>query len=209
MDEIVFPLKLEELLQADSGFQVVCELSLCELSDDEIKGHFEGDPVLYRALLLIHSYLVLLCTIVDMASLTSSEGGLDQLHQDTVDALYSLVTNFTALSDENKELFVEALTELTAAAVGSIGPQLAPPARAARKQLVYFLTELVKLNEALERDEGSDPADKVGRAAACTPARLHACMPARLHACTPVRRWLSIQRIRSPSFLQTTLPHSN
>jgi len=43
MDEIVCPLKLEELLQADSGFQVVSELSLCELSDDEIKGHFEGD----------------------------------------------------------------------------------------------------------------------------------------------------------------------
>ena len=43
MDEIAFPLKLEELLQADSGFQVVSELSLCELSDDEIKGHFEGD----------------------------------------------------------------------------------------------------------------------------------------------------------------------
>jgi hypothetical protein len=101
-----------------------------------------------------------------MASLTSSEGGLDQLHQDTVDALYSLVTNFTALSDENKELFVESLTELTAAAVSSIGEQLAPAARTARKQLVYFLTELVKANEQLERDESADPAAATDKPAA-------------------------------------------
>ena len=137
MTEITIPLKLEELLQADSGFQVISEWNPCDLVDEEIQGHIE-----------------------DLVSLTQSEGGLDQLNQETIDALYSLVTNFTALSDENKELFVEALTELTTAAVATIVDNLSPAARNARKQLVFFLVSFMQANEQMERDESSDNSDK-------------------------------------------------
>ena len=137
MTEITIPLKLEELLQADSGFQVISEWNPCDLVDEEIQGHIE-----------------------DLVSLTQSEGGLDQLNQETIDALFSLVTNFTALSDENKELFVEGLTELTTAAVATIVDNLSPTARNARKQLVFFLVSFIQANEQMERDESADNSDK-------------------------------------------------
>lgn len=42
MADIQIPSKKEELLQAESGFQVVSEWNPSELTDEEITGHFEG-----------------------------------------------------------------------------------------------------------------------------------------------------------------------
>lgn len=49
MADIHIPSKIEELLQAECGFQVVSEWNPCEFADDEISGHFEGASVSHHA----------------------------------------------------------------------------------------------------------------------------------------------------------------
>ena len=133
MTDVTIPSRLSELLDSTSGFQVVSEWNPCDFTDDEIKNHFD-----------------------DFAGITTSDGGLDQLSQDTVDVLYNLITNFRSMTDENKELFAVSMTELSAQAIESIGEQLSAPKRNARKQVVYFLIEFLKINEDLAKEENSE-----------------------------------------------------
>ena len=88
--------------------------------------------------------------------MSTSEGGLDDLHQDTIDNLYSFITNFRSLSDENKELFVEALTDLSSHAIDSIIPNMTVTAKNTRKIIIFFLVEFLRSNEQFEKSENAE-----------------------------------------------------
>lgn len=134
MTEISIPSRLNELvLETASGFVVVTEWDPTDFADDEIKNHFD-----------------------DFAGITTSEGGLDSLAQQSIDALYNLIVNFRSLSDENRELFAQSLTELSAQAIETIGEQLSVQKRNARKQVIYFLIEFLKINEEVAREENNE-----------------------------------------------------
>jgi hypothetical protein len=62
--------------------------------------------------IIIIVIIIIAVIIIDLAGITSSEGGLDSLSQDTIDILYNLILNFNALTDENRELFAQSITEL-------------------------------------------------------------------------------------------------
>ena len=128
MADIDIPSRFDELISA-SGFQVTSEWSPCDFTDEEIKNHFD-----------------------DFAGITSSETGLDELSQDTVDVMYNLIANFSTLTGENRELFAQSLTELAAEAVESIAEQLPVKSKNARKEIIYFLVEFVKVNEQLAKE---------------------------------------------------------
>ena len=138
MTEIVIPSRFDELIQGSSlGFQVTSEWSPCDQTDEDIKRYFD-----------------------EFAAITSSENGLDRLSQDTIDVLYNLIANFGDLTDENRGLFAISLTELAAQAIESIEQQLSGEAKNARKQIIYFLVEFVKVNEQLAKKENVE-AEKI------------------------------------------------
>lgn len=138
MTEISFPSRFDELIgSSSSGFQVISEWNPCDLSDEEIKNHFD-----------------------DFAGISNSDDGLNELQQDTIDALYNLIANFSSLNDENRDLFAHCITELSKQAIESIVEQLPMRTKSAKKQIIYFLVEFVKVNEVLSKEENAE-ADKL------------------------------------------------
>lgn len=134
MSEINIPARLNELvLNSESGFQIGSEWNPCDFSDEEIKNHFD-----------------------DFAGISSSDGGLDVLTQDTIDTLYNLISNFRNLSDENKDLFAQSFTELSAQAIETIRERLNTENKNARKQVIYFLVEFLKINEEVAKEENAE-----------------------------------------------------
>ena len=134
MTEINIPARLNELvLNSESGFQIGSEWNPCDFSDEEIKNHFD-----------------------DFAGISSSDGGLDVLTQDTIDVFYNLIANFRNLSDENKDLFAQSFTELSALAIETIKEKLSVEKKNARKQVVYFLVEFLKINEEVAKEENAE-----------------------------------------------------
>lgn len=134
MTEINIPARLNELvLNSESGFQISSEWNPCDFSDEEIKNHFD-----------------------DFAGISSSDGGLDVLTQDTIDVFYNLIANFRNLSDENKDLFAQSFTELSAQAIETIKEKLSVEKKNARKQVVYFLVEFLKINEEVAKEENAE-----------------------------------------------------
>lgn len=134
MTEINIPARLNELLlNSESGFQIGSEWNPCDFSDEEIRNHFD-----------------------DFAGISSSDGGLDVLTQDTIDVFYNLIANFRNLSDENKDLFAQSFTELSAQAIETIKEKLSVEKKNARKQVVYFLVEFLKINEEVAKEENAE-----------------------------------------------------
>jgi non-SMC mitotic condensation complex subunit 1, N-term len=134
MTEINIPARLNELvLNSESGFQIGSEWNPCDFSDEEIKNHFD-----------------------DFAGISSSDGGLDVLTQDTIDVFYNLIANFRNLSDENKDLFAQSFTELSAQAIETIKEKQSVEKKNARKQVVYFLVEFLKINEEVAKEENAE-----------------------------------------------------
>ena len=148
MNEIDFPSRFDELVgSSSSSFQIVSEWNPCDLNDEEIKNHFD-----------------------DLAGMANSDDNHNELSQVTIDVLYNFIANFSSLNDENRDLFAHCITELSKQAVETIVEQLPTQAKNAKKQIVYFLVEFVKVNEILAKEENAE-AEKLSNQTGSKPAK--------------------------------------